>query len=68
MLRFRIPNMTCGGCAKGVAATLGEVDPRAEVEVDLDRREITVRSAAADADTLDRALRDAGWKSECLAA
>jgi copper chaperone CopZ len=27
MLRFRISNMGCGGCAKGVAAALREIDP-----------------------------------------
>ena len=68
MLRFKIPNMTCGGCAKGVAATVREVDPRAELQVDLERREIAVASTAADADALNRALRDAGWNSERLAA
>ena len=68
MLRFRIPNMTCGGCAKGVAATVREVDLGAEVQVDLDRREVAIQGATADADALDRALRDAGWQSERLAA
>lgn len=68
MVRFRVPNMTCGGCAKGVAATVREVDPRAEVRVSLDRREVAIESATADADALDRALRGAGWESERLAA
>lgn len=68
MVRFRIPNMTCGGCAKGVAATVREADPRARVQVDLERREVAVESATAGADALDRVLRDAGWRSERLAA
>ncbi|MDJ0391009.1 heavy-metal-associated domain-containing protein [Roseomonas sp. E05] len=68
MLRFKIPNMACGGCAKGVTATLREVDPNAVVQVSLEHREVTVESKAAGADTLDRALRDAGWKSERVAA
>lgn len=67
MLRFRIPNMTCGGCAKGVAATVREVDPHAAVQVSLDRREVAIEGATADADALNRALRDAGWNSERLA-
>lgn len=68
MLRFKIPNMACGGCAKGVTATVREVDPNAVVQVNLEQREVAVETKAADADTLDRALRDAGWKSERLAA
>jgi len=68
MVRFRIPNMTCGGCAKGVTATVREVDPGAEVQIDLDQREVTIGSRTAGAEALDRALRDAGWKSERVAA
>ena len=68
MVRFRIPNMTCGGCAKGVAATVREVDPHARVQVDLDGREVAVESATVGADALDRLLREAGWNSERLAA
>jgi copper chaperone len=68
MLRFKIPNMTCGGCAKGVTAAVREVDPKAVVHISLEQREVTVETKAADADTLDRAFRDAGWKSERLAA
>ncbi|MDU7522310.1 MAG: heavy-metal-associated domain-containing protein [Roseomonas mucosa] len=68
MLRFKIPNMTCGGCAKGVTATVREVDPSAVVQVNLEQREVSVETRIADVDVLDRALRDAGWKSERLAA
>lgn len=68
MLRFRIANMTCGGCAKGVAATLREVDPAAELRFDLERREVTVARATQDAAKLEEALAEAGWNSEMLAA
>ncbi|MCG7361292.1 heavy-metal-associated domain-containing protein [Pseudoroseomonas ludipueritiae] len=68
MLRFKISNMTCGGCAEGVVDTVREVDPNAVVETNVEQREISVETKAADADTLDRALRDAGWKSERQAA
>ncbi|MDJ0391533.1 heavy-metal-associated domain-containing protein [Roseomonas sp. E05] len=66
MSRFKIPNMACGGCAKGVIATVHEVDPDAAVQVKLEQREVIVASKAADAGTLDRALRAAGWNSERL--
>ena len=63
MLRYHIANMTCGGCAKGVTATLREADPAARVEVALDRREVTVTPAAADRAAIEHALREAGWEA-----
>ncbi|HBO4996883.1 copper chaperone [Pseudomonas aeruginosa] len=57
---FRIPNMTCGGCAKTVTRILHGVDPQARVETDPPRREARVES------TLDKhafleALSEAGY-------
>lgn len=66
MLRFRISNMGCGGCAKGVAAALREIDPAAQATFDLDAREVTVATALTEAGRFDAALRAAGWKSERL--
>jgi copper chaperone len=67
MVRFRIANMTCGGCAKGVTATLRDVDPGAEPRFDLDRQEVTLEKTTADVALLQKALTEAGWKSELLA-
>ena len=66
MLRFRISNMGCGGCAKGVAAVLREVDPSAEATFDLDAREVSVATALNDAARFTTALHASGWKSERL--
>ncbi|WP_270935221.1 heavy-metal-associated domain-containing protein [Falsiroseomonas oryzae] len=68
MLRFHIANMTCGGCAKGVGATLREVDPAVELRFDLERREVEVDRSSADAAALQAALIAAGWESERRAA
>lgn len=43
MTRIHIANMACGGCAKGVIATVQAANPGAEVTVDLSRREVSVR-------------------------
>jgi copper chaperone len=67
MIRFRIANMSCGGCARGVTATLKEIDPAAELRIDLERREVAVEKAAADPAMLETALTSAGWKTERLA-
>jgi copper chaperone len=61
MVRIHIANMTCGGCAKGVRATLAAVAPGAAVEVDLERRDVTV--ARDEAAPLIAALKAEGWEA-----
>ena len=68
MLRFRISNMGCGGCAKGVAAVLRDVDPNAQPTFDLATREVSIATALNDADRFTEALHASGWKSERLSA
>jgi len=67
MHRFRIANMNCGGCAKGVTASLRQADPQAEVDIKLDTREASVTSGV-DTARLEQALRDGGWQAERIAA
>jgi copper chaperone len=59
MVKISIPNMTCGGCAKGVLATLRDAAPGAEAQVNLEQREVQV--ATSDAAPLIAALRADGW-------
>lgn len=61
MLTISIPNMTCGGCAKGVLATLRAAAPSIAATIDLDRREILVPED--DAAPLVAALRADGWEA-----
>lgn len=65
MLRYRIANMNCGGCAKGVTATLVEADPAARPDFDLDRREVTITTALPAA-TVQAALVVAGWEAVAI--
>ena len=60
MHRFRIANMNCGGCAKGVTASLRQADLQAEINIKLDTREAAVTSSV-DKARLEQALRDGGW-------
>lgn len=60
MIRISIANMTCGGCAKGVAATLREAAPGREPRFDLERREVALEGDAA---LLLAALRADGWEA-----
>lgn len=60
MVRISIPNMTCGGCAKGVAATLRQAAPGQEPRFDLERREVALEGEPAQ---LLAALRADGWEA-----
>ena len=63
MANFVVENMSCGGCAKGVTATLKQVDPTAQVEVQLDTKQVSVGRGRADASTLLLALEADGWRA-----
>ena len=63
MLRFHIPNMTCGGCAKSVTKALQSVDPKARIETDPSVHEVRVESAA-DESALLTVLAEAGYPAE----
>ncbi|MFN3945256.1 MAG: heavy-metal-associated domain-containing protein [Allosphingosinicella sp.] len=57
-MQFRIDNMTCGGCARGVTKAVQSIDPQAEVSADVPARLLEVRSerpAAEIAAALDKA-------------
>lgn len=45
MIRFHIPNMTCGGCAKSVTKALLSIDPQARIETDPTALEVRMDSA-----------------------
>ena len=60
MLRFYIPNMTCGGCAKAVTKALLSVDPQARIETDAPAREVRVDSTL-DQSVFLAALGEAGY-------
>ena len=62
-MRFVVENMNCGGCAKGVAATVKQADPFAEVEVHLDAKEIVVKGGQAGGEAVRDTLHAAGWKA-----
>lgn len=67
MIRFKVANMSCGGCARAVTAALRGADPDAEISADLGRREVTVASTAG-AEGLASALRRAGFEGQALPA
>jgi len=55
-----LPGMTCGGCARGVAAAVRDLDPAAEVYPDLDNRRARIATSAPEA-RVRAALTEAGY-------
>lgn len=60
MLSLHIPNMNCGGCAKGVTAAIRAVDATARVEPDLPARMIAVETTLPEA-AVRQTLAEAGF-------
>ncbi|MDC4524770.1 heavy-metal-associated domain-containing protein [Acinetobacter baumannii] len=62
-MKLLIENMTCGGCARGVTATIQDVDPNAKVDVDLATKIVTVESSES-ADKITEALEEDGFPAK----
>ncbi|HEY4583202.1 MAG TPA: heavy-metal-associated domain-containing protein [Lysobacter sp.] len=61
MIRFHVPDMTCGGCAHSISRAVRSLDPAATVDVDVANRLVTLRTDA-DAQALAEAIREAGYE------
>jgi len=61
MLTLEVKGMTCGHCVKAVTAAVKEVDPKAEVRVDLGSGRVEVETTAAAA-AIAAAVADAGYE------
>lgn len=60
MLEFDIAALSCGHCARAVTEAVHEVDPAAQVQVDLATKHVTV-DTQADRARVAAALADAGY-------
>ena len=59
-MEFRIEDMTCGGCVRGVTKAIQSVDPEAKIDADVATHRVAVKTAAH-REQLVRALADAGF-------
>ena len=59
-MKFRIDNMTCGGCARSVTRAIQKLDPAAQVEVNLEGHLVEVRSERPEGEVA-RALEAVGF-------
>lgn len=60
MLRLNVDGMSCGHCVRSVTEAVKRVDPKAEVRVDLQAKQVEAETAA-DAKVVMRAIADAGY-------
>lgn len=56
---YKVSGMTCGGCATSITKALQSVDASAEVDVDLDKAEVSV--SVLEAAAVEQAVEDAGF-------
>ena len=69
MIGFKVPGMTCGGCAASVRRALGAVAGVEDVQIDLASKDVRVvvgGGGGASADALRAALEKAGFEPEGL--
>ena len=43
-IEFTLPDMTCGHCVRTVTATVQQVDPAAQLSIDLPTRKLVIES------------------------
>ena len=60
MFDLTIPDMTCGGCARGVTAAIKAVDPAAELVIDIETHKVQVKTSAS-SDAIKAAILEAGF-------
>jgi copper chaperone len=62
-IRYSVPGMSCAHCEHAVSSELQEVSGVGSVEVDLDRKLVTVRGASLDDSALRAAIEEAGYEA-----
>ena len=60
VLELTLPTMTCGHCVGVVTKAIKNVDPKANVEIDLASHRVRVETAE-DRETIESAVTEAGY-------
>ena len=61
MIAFQVNDMTCGHCVSTITKALKWTDKDAKVQIDLAAHIVQIESAAAGAEELAEAIKDAGY-------
>lgn len=67
MLKLKVPDMSCGHCAQTIEKAVKSVDPKAQVQVDLAQKTVSVDTTAPE-QKVSEVVRSAGYDNEKLAA
>ncbi len=59
---MKVDGMTCEGCADKVRRTIRQLDPEAQVHIDLDRGQVSARTRADTLEVTD-AITKAGYNA-----
>ncbi len=62
-MKLHIESMMCGGCARGVTASIQQVDPTAKLDIDLNTKMVVVESTVS-AESLIAALAENGFAAQ----
>ena len=57
-MKFRIENMTCGGCAHSVTATIKDLDENATVHIDVATKLVEVESTVTESEIVAALTED----------
>lgn len=63
MIEFKVNDMSCGGCVNAVTRAVKQVEPAAEVDINLDTKRVRI-NGSNNAEALRNAIRDAGFTPE----
>ncbi|WP_310738448.1 heavy-metal-associated domain-containing protein [Piscinibacter sp. HJYY11] len=61
MISFQVNDMSCGHCVSAITRAVQEADEAAVVRVDLATKQVQVEPAAASAEAVAEAIREAGY-------
>lgn len=62
-MKLLIVNMNCGGCARGVTATIQNIDPNAKVDIDLATKVVDIETIAS-VEQMTAALAKGGFPAQ----
>jgi copper chaperone len=59
-MEFNVPDISCGHCVRAVTEAVKQVDPDAQVSVDLESKKVTVQTTR-EREAVAAALAEAGY-------
>ncbi len=62
VIELKVEGMSCGHCVKAVTASIQSQDPKAKVEVDLEKKTVTVAETDLSRTRVSMAVEDEGYK------